>query len=133
VIRKTVEEAGQLSDQVRDFISSNLSLRTEIPGLILQDDGSLASGITEKGEDIFTAADAEAKRSPNVDIGPDNTPTLSFTSGSEGRPKGVAGRHYSLPKYFPWMAKQFDLSEKDRFTMLYMPSFCLAKPDTEQL
>ena len=35
-----------------------------------------------------------------------------------GRPKGVKGRHYSLAYYFPWMSETFDLTEKDRFTML---------------
>ncbi|KAF2433270.1 L-aminoadipate-semialdehyde dehydrogenase large subunit [Tothia fuscella] len=118
VIQKTVEEAGKLADEVRSFIDNNLKLKTEVPGLILQDDGTLISGISVDGKDAFSNADADARRSPNVPIGPDDTPTLSFTSGSEGRPKGVAGRHYSLPKYFPWMSKQFDLSEKDRFTML---------------
>ena len=55
---------------------------------------------------------------PGVLVGPDSTPTLSFTSGSEGKPKGVKGRHFSLTHYFPWMAKTFGLSEKDKFTML---------------
>jgi L-aminoadipate-semialdehyde dehydrogenase len=118
IIEKTVTEAGHLSEQVRTFIDKNLSLRTEVPGLILRDDGSLISGIKKDGKDVFETADAAARKSPGVPIGPDDTPTLSFTSGSEGRPKGVAGRHYSLPKYFPWMSKRFNLSEKDRFTML---------------
>ena len=87
IIQKTVEEAGHLSDQVRDFINSKLDLRTEIPGLMLQNDGTLVSGTTtENGQDTFAVADAEAKKSPNVEIGPDDAPTLSFTSGSEGRP-----------------------------------------------
>jgi L-aminoadipate-semialdehyde dehydrogenase len=118
IIQKTVEEAGQLSEQVRTFIDTNLSLKTEVPGLILKDDGTLISGISKDGKDAFEAAGTESRKSPDIAIGPDDAPTLSFTSGSEGRPKGVAGRHYSLPKYFPWMSKQFNLSEKDRFTML---------------
>jgi L-aminoadipate-semialdehyde dehydrogenase len=118
VIQKTVEEAGHLSNQVRDFITSKLDIRTEVPGLMLQNDGTLVSGTTENGQDTFATATLEAKKSPNVEIGPDDAPTLSFTSGSEGRPKGVSGRHYSLPKYFPWMSQQFRLTENDRFTML---------------
>jgi L-aminoadipate-semialdehyde dehydrogenase len=55
---------------------------------------------------------------PGVLVGPDSTPTLSFTSGSEGKPKGVKGRHFSLTHYFPWMAETFGLSENDKFTML---------------
>ncbi len=55
---------------------------------------------------------------PRVQVGPDSIPTLSFTSGSEGRPKGVQGRFFSLTYYFPWMAERFGLSEEDRFSML---------------
>ena len=39
-------------------------------------------------------------------------------TGSEGIPKGCKGRHYSLTYYQSWMAERFNLSEKDRFTML---------------
>jgi L-aminoadipate-semialdehyde dehydrogenase len=85
---------------------------------MIRDDGSLQSGIVNNGQDIFLTSTGETRQSPNVEIGPDDIPTLSFTSGSEGRPKGVAGRHYSLPKYFPWMSERFNLSENDRFTML---------------
>ncbi|CAZ85576.1 unnamed protein product [Tuber melanosporum] len=70
--------------------------RALVPGLAIQNDGTLVG----------------------VVIGPDSTPTLSFTSGSEGIPKGVRGRHFSLTYYFPWMAEAFGLSENDRFTML---------------
>ena len=118
IIQKTVQEAGELSERVRIWIDQNLDLRTEIPGLIIQDDGSLVSGIVNDGRDVFLTTDVRVKASPDVEISPDDPPTLSFTSGSEGRPKGVSGRHYSLPKYFPWMSKRFNLSEKDRFTML---------------
>lgn len=51
-------------------------------------------------------------------IGPDSVPTLSFTSGSEGRPKGVRGRHFSLAYYFNWMASRFNIDSNDRITML---------------
>ncbi len=118
MLQKTLLEAGPLNEKVRQFISSTLQLKTEVPALALQDDGALKSGIIHDDADIFERASPEQKESPAVDIGPDDTPTLSFTSGSEGRPKGVAGRHYSLPKYFPWMSKRFNLSENDRFTML---------------
>src|ERR1700742_5155107 len=118
ILNKASVEAGPLDQKVRSFIDNNLELKTEVPALIIRDDASLESGIIKDGKNIFlTATDAD-KQSPKVEIGPDDTPTLSFTSGSEGRPKGVAGRHYSLPKYFPWMSERFNLTENDRFTML---------------
>jgi len=116
-IQKATDEAGPLDPKVRTFIDTQLQLKTEIPSLELRNDASLRSGILTDQHDIFSTATETEKQSPNVEIGPDDTPTLSFTSGSEGKPKGVAGRHYSLPKYFPWMSERFSLSEKDTFSM----------------
>ncbi|KAH8601045.1 L-aminoadipate-semialdehyde dehydrogenase large subunit [Bisporella sp. PMI_857] len=117
VIDKATREAGELTEKVRNFIKENLQLRTEVPGLELKDDGTLVGGIID-GRDIFIDELSLKSKSPGVVVGPDSTPTLSFTSGSEGRPKGVRGRHYSLAYYFDWMAETFTLSKNDKFTML---------------
>lgn len=117
VIERATREAGKLDQKVRDFIADNLSLRTEVPELFLHDDGSLTGGQVD-GKDIFDPVQSLKSKGTGVVIGPDSTPTLSFTSGSEGKPKGVRGRHYSLAFYFDWMAKTFNLSNKDKFTML---------------
>ncbi|KAF1991523.1 alpha-aminoadipate reductase [Aulographum hederae CBS 113979] len=117
VIEKATQEAGPLSDQVKEFVSDTLSLRTEIPALKLHDNGTLTGGDVD-GKDCLQDQIALKEQMPDVLVGPDTPPTLSFTSGSEGRPKGVFGRHYSLCKYFPWMAETFGLSENDKFTML---------------
>jgi L-aminoadipate-semialdehyde dehydrogenase len=117
VIDKAIREAGPISDQVRSYISEKLDLRTEVPALQLKDDGSLVGGL--KGDkDCLDEQQTLKGDLPGVLVGPDSTPTLSFTSGSEGKPKGVKGRHFSLTHYFPWMAETFGLSEKDKFTML---------------
>ena len=55
-------------------------------------DGELNGG-TVKGRDIFEKVRPLKEQAPEVVVGPDSTPTLSFTSGSEGRPKGVRGRY----------------------------------------
>ncbi|KAK3064007.1 large subunit of alpha-aminoadipate reductase, partial [Coniosporium uncinatum] len=117
VIEKATQEARPLSQQVKDFVSDTLDLRTEIPALKLQDDGTLLGGMMD-GKDRLQEQQSLKEQMPDVLVGPDSTPTLSFTSGSEGRPKGVLGRHYSLCKYFPWMAKTFGLSTDSCFTML---------------
>ncbi|KAH7116720.1 hypothetical protein B0J11DRAFT_99255 [Dendryphion nanum] len=117
VIDKATQEAGEISEQVRTYISDNLSLRTEVPGLRLDNDGSLVGGAVA-GKDVLEAQQSLKAELPGVLVGPDSTPTLSFTSGSEGKPKGVKGRHFSLTHYFPWMAETFGLSENDKFTML---------------
>ncbi|KAL8669050.1 MAG: hypothetical protein Q9168_006339 [Polycauliona sp. 1 TL-2023] len=95
IIEKASQEAGELTPQVRTYISDNLNLKTEIPALALQDNGSLKGGLRD-GQDVLAPQLHLADQLPGVVIGPDDIPTLSFTSGSEGRPKGVQGRHFSL-------------------------------------
>lgn len=116
-IAKATRDAGELSDTVRSFINANLQLRTEVPALALLDDGTLEGGLIN-GKDVFANQVELKSRSVGVVVGPDSTPTLSFTSGSEGRPKGVLGRHFSLAYYFPWMSETFKLTPNDKFTML---------------
>ncbi|KAK3938645.1 hypothetical protein QBC46DRAFT_161602 [Diplogelasinospora grovesii] len=116
-IQRATEEAGKLSDTVYDFIRDHLKLKAEIPGLRLRDDGALEGGAVN-GQDCLAPQESKKGDLPDVLIGPDSIPTLSFTSGSEGKPKGVQGRHFSLTYYFPWMSQRFGLSENDRFTML---------------
>jgi L-aminoadipate-semialdehyde dehydrogenase len=117
VIEKATQEAGEISPAVRSFIKSTLNLGTEVPGLALRDDRTLVGGVVS-GEDVFAPVSSLKGNGPGVVVGPDSTPTLSFTSGSEGKPKGVLGRHFSLAYYFDWIARTFKLSESDRFTML---------------
>ena len=117
VIEKATQEAGQISEKVRAFIADSLELRTEVPGLALSNDGSFLGGGKDE-VDVLQHVQERKNTGPGVVVGPDSTPTLSFTSGSEWRPKGVEGRHFSLAFYFDWMAKTFHLSEKDKFTML---------------
>ena len=116
-LEKATFEAGELADSVRLFIKNNLQLRTEIPALVIKNDGTLLGGDIE-GLDVLQKQQAFRAMPTNIFVGPDDVPTLSFTSGSEGIPKGVRGRHFSLSYYFPWMAQRFNLGENDRFTML---------------
>ena len=135
VIDKATREEGGLSPKVRNWIKENLDLRIEVPGLELLDDGTLRGGFLESdGIDVLEKQQPMGSQYPGVVVGPDSQPTLSFTSGmsrskilgryidrktgSEGIPKGCKGRHYSLTYYQSWMAERFNLSEKDRFTML---------------
>ncbi|KAL3455247.1 hypothetical protein BJX64DRAFT_272766 [Aspergillus heterothallicus] len=116
-IAKATKDAGELSEKVRSFIDENLQLRTEIPALALLDDGALLGGSID-GQDVLAKQVPLKAQRVGVVVGPDSTPTLSFTSGSEGRPKGVRGRHFSLAYYFPWMSETFKLTPNDKFTML---------------
>lgn len=110
-------KGGKLSDRVSEWIDNNLKLKAFVPSLQLHDDARLVGGVID-GKDVLTESQTKSASLPDVIVGPDSCPTLSFTSGSEGKPKGVLGRHFSLVHYFPWMAKRFGLSQEDRFTML---------------
>lgn len=113
-----LEKAGVLDPLVESYIQDELDVIATIPQLKLQDDGSVAGGKTGKEGDCLADYTKFAATPTGVIVGPDSNPTLSFTSGSEGIPKGVLGRHYSLAYYFPWMAQRFGLSANDKFTML---------------
>lgn len=112
-----IKKAGVIDDFVEDYIKNDLNVVTRIPEVELQDDGSINGGLVA-GKDILADYEQYKSQRTGVIVGPDSNPTLSFTSGSEGLPKGVLGRHFSLAYYFPWMAKTFNLSENDKFTML---------------
>ncbi|TID29890.1 hypothetical protein CANINC_001529 [Pichia inconspicua] len=112
-----IKKAGIIDDFVEDYIKNELNVITRIPELEILDDGTLNGGSID-GKDILDDYRQFKNERTGVVVGPDSNPTLSFTSGSEGLPKGVLGRHFSLAYYFPWMAKTFNLSENDKFTML---------------
>lgn len=116
-IGRATDEAGPLAPTVRNYIDEKLQLKAEVPSLRIDDNGVL-SGSHVDGNDVFAKTRAKASSPPDIQVGPDSAPTLSFTSGSEGRPKGVLGRHFSLAKYFGWMSERFHLSPESRFTLL---------------
>lgn len=115
-----IGKAGKLDQVVEDYISENLQLKARLNEVVLQDNGIPLGGTADysSSADVLEQYIALKEKSTGVKVGPDSHPTLAFTSGSEGIPKGVLGRHFSLAYYFPWMAKTFNLSEKDNFTML---------------
>lgn len=112
-----IRSAGKLDQLVEDYIENELDVITRIPSISIQDDASI-QGSLPIGKDVLTPYEHLKDTRTGIVVGPDSNPTLSFTSGSEGIPKGVLGRHFSLAYYFKWMSKQFNLSCNDKFTML---------------
>ncbi|SCV04369.1 LANO_0G09780g1_1 [Lachancea nothofagi CBS 11611] len=114
-----IRAAGQLDQLVEDYITSELDVVSRIPSIAIQQNGFVEGGALEGSrDDCLKQYESLKDTRSGVVVGPDSNPTLSFTSGSEGIPKGVLGRHFSLAYYFKWMSKQFNLSENDKFTML---------------
>jgi L-aminoadipate-semialdehyde dehydrogenase len=117
-IARATDDAGPLDPrEVRAYIDEKIDLKAEIPAMRIGDDGTLCGGEVD-GQDLFANFRSRSDSPPDTEVGPDSAPTLSFTSGSEGRPKGVLGRHFSLAKYFGWMADRFQLNADSKFTML---------------
>lgn len=114
-----IKAAGQLDQLVEDYIEKELDVVSRIPSIALQDDATIIGGsLPGHSEDCLDAFENLKDTRTGVVVGPDSNPTLSFTSGSEGIPKGVLGRHFSLAYYFDWMSGEFNLSSEDKFTML---------------
>ncbi|TFY78984.1 hypothetical protein EWM64_g5026 [Hericium alpestre] len=110
--------AGTISPSVREFISTELQIRVEVPALELLPNGDIVGGSDVDGKDVLAHVQSLVDSDPDVVLGPDSVGTLSFTSGSTGIPKGVKGRHYSLTHFFPWMGQRFEIGEYSKFTML---------------
>ncbi|KAL7799182.1 hypothetical protein V8C37DRAFT_399005 [Trichoderma ceciliae] len=81
-------------------------------------DDSILFGGQKDGADIFDRVRSKASSPPDVLVGLGSIGVMSFTSRLEGRPERVLGRHYSLAKYFPWMAERFNLSADSKFACL---------------
>jgi L-aminoadipate-semialdehyde dehydrogenase len=106
-----------LAPIVRRYIDEELQLKAEVHSLRIDDSGVLSGGEVD-GEDLFAQVRTKASSLPDTQVGPDSAPTPSFTSSSEERLKGVLGRHFSLTKYFGWMAETFQLNSESWFTLL---------------
>lgn len=68
---------------MREWIKENLELRGEVPSLELLDDGTVVGGLLDcDGQDVLLHQQPLKSKHPGVVVGPDSTPTLSFTSGT---------------------------------------------------
>ncbi|KAI8321745.1 L-aminoadipate-semialdehyde dehydrogenase [Martensiomyces pterosporus] len=118
-----LRHAGELPQEVQDYVANELDVVCTVPALELLDDGELRGESDTSATNAVAAATQAVDSSSDVsedivEVGHDSIGTLSFTSGSTGIPKGVRGRHFSLTHFYPWMSAEFGIGADDRFTML---------------
>ena len=115
-------------DQASDAFAAHLrTLGTPIvallgkrcAGLVVNVLGALKAGVAISILDPAhpRARNAQILRALDTQV-PEGTAVITFTSGSTGVPKAVAGRHLSLTHFTPWQVEEFGLGDADRFTML---------------
>jgi L-2-aminoadipate reductase len=74
-IQRANEEFGKPSETVMDYVTGHLNIKNSIHDLQLSDNGDLLTSDSE--------VDVSGREEmPQVVVGPDSVPTLSFTSGS---------------------------------------------------
>ncbi len=99
-----IEEAGGLPPEMNDYIQNNgPPVRLDLSG---------------SRESIKHLLEDYQSRDPGMEIGPDDTACVAFTSGSTGQPKGIVGRHGSLTHFIPSQLNRFGLGSSDRYSML---------------
>lgn len=110
---------GALEDRIADALD-NLSLNplpvvlTDVLGSVVRREGEALTAPDEPETGAEGAADGASL---------DDTCYIVYTSGSEGRPKGVVGSHRSLIHYVRWQAQEFSNTEADRFSQIAPLSF----------
>lgn len=68
-------------------------------------------------EQDATAAIADY-RAAAAEVAAEDLAYIAYTSGSQGAPKPVLGRHSALTAYAPWLSSRFALGGDDSFAML---------------
>jgi amino acid adenylation domain-containing protein len=105
---------GLLKDQTVTAVASTNSKHAP---LILED-----ASQSEGAFSTIPAASLDGARLDG-DTADDDACYIIFTSGSQGRPKGVRGSHRSLLHYLEWHAKEFSVTQTDRFSQVAPLSF----------
>ena len=89
-IQRAAEEAGPVSESVSQFIASSLTIKAHVPAPRLQDDGQLTGGASiGRDRDCLQPYELLKQQVLAVYTGFDLVFIFIFSSGSEGKPKGV--------------------------------------------
>jgi amino acid adenylation domain-containing protein len=87
-------------------------------------DGLAARGVTAIPVDADEVADGSAGRTDRAPgAAADNLAYVISTSGSSGRPKGVAVTHGALANLVAWHRREYGVTAADRATLIAAPTF----------
>jgi amino acid adenylation domain-containing protein/FkbH-like protein len=100
-----LKAAGELPKALSDYLEMvQYCCRLELPRLAEAVKHDLRSG--------------QAGVGVKADLAADDLAYLSFTSGSTGQPKCIAGTHRPIAHFLQWYTHRFELGESDHFSML---------------
>jgi amino acid adenylation domain-containing protein len=139
-------DAGAVVVQINPNVPAKMLewiIQTSSPRFVLTDEGlegriaDAARGLASACAPVISAdllgdgEAGEARDTPAAHAADTHAPEGSdedacyiiYTSGSQGRPKGVMGSHRSLVHYVRWQAEAFSVEESDRFSQIAPLSF----------
>ena len=85
--------------------------------LVTLGDSPLPQGL-EGAATLAVSHESPTTKATPVKVQADDMAYIAFTSGTEGKPKAVMGRHSSLSAFMPVMAERFKLDHYDQFALL---------------
>ena len=97
-------ESGPVNAELEKYLEQSSCRQISLPPLSAVESWQLFSEFQAEGN--------------NLEVAPQDLAYIVFTSGTTGKPNGVATTHASLSHFLSWHAETFSFSEVDRFSML---------------
>jgi len=91
--------------------------------LEVQEDGQWVLRNPHDGNTAALPLSAKVVSNPSLQISPEDSNYILFTSGSTGVPKAIEGCHKSLSHFIHWEIKEFNLNQPCRVSFIAPPTF----------
>jgi tyrocidine synthetase III len=78
---------------------------------------------SDKEVDFYPLQENLSADNPNIDIQPDDSNYIFYTSGSTGEGKAILGSHKSLSHFINWEIREFAIDHTSRISQIAQPTF----------